>query len=347
MYTKTTIISLLSMITLFTGCGSDNSTSSNTQVKEFISLEQKANVEAGSMTMGEKTIALTYTAALLAENATVYTGYIGVFNETNNEQIIAMQSDDGEMPNFERIIINIPDIANGYACTDISYDEKKSTKLQGHDTYIIEAKECLGRGANEGKTQDMHMTLTRSMLIGGTSRITVEGSKAYLNTDYKINDTISIKGTGALGTRAYNQIFDLIHNHPEVKTLVEGHISGSIHDDINMQTGRLVRKAKLATHLTKESDISSGGVDLFCAGSKRTMKDGAKVGVHSWSGDGIEAGDLSEDSPLHDNQIAYFSEMLGDPTGKEFYFYTIHAAPAGEIYQMSRAEMESFQLLTQ
>jgi hypothetical protein len=183
------------------------------------------------------------------------------------------------------------------------------------------------------------------MFVAGTSRLEIKGTKAYLKTDYKINKNLSLVGTGALGTRAYNQIFALIQNHPEVTTIVEGHISGSIHDDINMQTGRLIRKAGLATHLESTSNISSGGVDLFCSGKTRTMEDGAKVGVHSWSGDGVEAGELPTDSPLHKNQIDYFTEMLGSPDGEDFYFYTINAASAEDIYPMTRSEMIKYKLL--
>ena len=327
-----------------TGCGGDDTSSSG--VEEFTSLNEKANFEFANVVIDGMKTELSYAAALLTRDLTGYLGYIGVFSEDKTEQIVALSSSDGQNPNFESIIVNIPSIANGYICTDIEADESSSSLIRDADIYTVMAKNCEGQGANSGNIKDISMKLTESMFSAGSSRIRVEGTKAYLETDYHINEQVSIKGAGGLGTRAYNQIFDIIQNHPEVTTIVEGHISGSIHDDINMQTGRLIRKAGLATHITKDSDISSGGVDLFCSGKIRTMEDGAKVGVHSWSGDDVEAGELPIDSPLHKNQIDYFTEMLGSPIGKEFYFYTINAAPADDIYQMDRAEMEAYMLLT-
>jgi hypothetical protein len=184
------------------------------------------------------------------------------------------------------------------------------------------------------------------MFVAGSSRINVQGKNAYLETDYRLNKHLSVGG--GLGTRAYNQIFDLHLNHPEITTIVEKRISGSLHDDINMQTGRLIRKYGLNTHLTSTSDIASGGVDLFCSGKKRSKEAGAKLGVHSWSSEDVaNASDLPESSPLHQNQIDYFTEMLGTPTGKEFYFYTINAAPANQIHQMNEAEIAEYHLLTE
>jgi len=327
------------------GCGGADSSSSG--IDEFTSLNEKANFEYGYVSVDGIKTELSYLSALLRADSTGYTGYIGAFGENKTEQVLALSSSDGENPNFESIIVNIPSISDGYTCTNIDADEGSSEVIRDAGIYTIVAKDCEGRGSNMGKTKNVNIKLTQSVFSGGSSRIRIEGTKAYLETDYVITEDISIKGTGGLGTRAYNQIFDLIQNHPEVTTIVEGHISGSIHDDINMQTGRLIRKAGLSTHITSNSNISSGGVDLFCSGKKRTMEDGAKVGVHSWSGDGVEAGELPKDSPLHKNQIDYFTEMLGSPTGEEFYFYTIHAASAADIYQMSRAEMQAYKLLAE
>ena len=161
-----------------------------------------------------------------------------------------------------------------------------------------------------------------------------------------LNDQYILRG--ALGTRTYNQIFDLIVNSPEITTLVEQQISGSNHDEINVQTGRLIRKAGLTIHLESTSNIFSGGVDLFISGKRRTMEEGATVGVHSWADDEIEGRDLPADSPIHNEHwaIPYANEMLGAPTGKAFYFFAINAAPADGMYDMSRAEMESFNMLT-
>jgi len=340
---KTRLLLLSTILMTLTGCGGGSHTNS-TKVDEFISLDQKANIEYGELKIEGKKINLSYSGALMQKDG--YSGFIGLFTENKKEQIAAITSEDGINPAEGRLAINIPDIPNGYICENFSLTETSSTKIKNTQVINIVADACLGQGKNTGKTTHVELYLTESMFSAGTSQLTIKGDKAYINTEYKVNAYTTLNG--GLGVRAYNQIFDVIHQHPEVKILVEEQVSGSIHDAINMQTGRLVRKARLATHISKNSDIASGGVDLFCAGVKRTMEDGAKVGVHSWSdGEGIEAGNLSEDNPLHKDQINYFTEMLGSPIGEEFYFYTIHAAIAGEIYQMNRAEMQSFQMLTE
>jgi len=333
------------LLFLFTGCGGSNT--ANT-ADEFNALDKKANFEYGYIIADDKKTELAYTGALMYQpqgtDAQEYVGSIGVFSENADTQILTITSDDGMQANYKKIIVNIPDIPNRYECSNIKVNQSDSKMISKFSVYDVEAKDCEGEGNNTGKTKSFTLKLTDSMFRAGTSHIKIKDSKAYLKTDYRISDIIVL--SGGLGTRAYNQIFDLTHSHPEVKTLVEGHISGSVHDDINMQTGRLVRKFGLETHITKTSDIASGGVDLFCSGKKRTMEDGAKVGVHSWSDEkGTEAGELPTGSKLHRDQINYFTEMLGSPVGKDFYFYTINAAPADDIYQMSRAEMEAYTLL--
>ena len=59
-------------------------------------------------------------------------------------------------------------------------------------------------------------------------------------------------------------------------------IRGSLDDKINMHTGRLIREHGFTTKVLSDSRIASGGVDLFCAGEKRIIEQGAEIGVHSW-----------------------------------------------------------------
>jgi hypothetical protein len=313
-----------------------------TIVKEFISLDKKANYEAGYVIIDNNSTSLTYTALIYERIES--TDSLAALNEESQSPLLLMSTEDGEMPDFETIKVNIPNDTDGYTCDDIEYEEIESTIIQDHEIIMIEATNCSGEGLNVGKTKNINIKLTDSMFVGGSSKIDLIDGKAYLNTEFELDDNTLLEG--GLGTRAYNQIFDLIENMPNIATLVEKKISGSIHDDINMQTGRLIRKAGLSIHLEKDSDIASGGVDLFCAGKQRSMEEGAKLGVHSWAGDGIEAGELPVDSPLHDIQINYFNEMLGSPVGKEFYFFTINSASADDIKIMDNDEIEKYELLT-
>ena len=118
---------------------------------------------------------------------------------------------------------------------------------------------------------------------------------------------------------------------------------GSLDDDTMIPLSYRVRELGLNTHLTSTSDIASGGVDFFLAGVERTMAEGAQVGVHSWS-DGIrDAADYWRDAPEHAANATYIRDMLGDDA---FYWFTIYAAPANDIYQMAPAEIVQYGMLT-
>ncbi|MEW8044852.1 MAG: hypothetical protein AB2805_00050 [Candidatus Thiodiazotropha sp.] len=344
---RVVMLACLTALPMLTGCNGD---SNGGRVAEFVSLIQPANYEYGSVTFDGASTTLAYTGMLLVQPEPQQ-GYqalgLAAFGEDNQSPILTMSTENGFLPDFKWVFVNLPDAENGYYCDQISSVKTASTLIEGAVVFSASGRNCFGTGENTGFIKDIHMKLTQSMITGGTSQVEIDGERAYLDTEFQLGENLRL--SGGLGTRAYNQIFDLVSDHPEVTTIVEGTILGSIHDDINMQTGRLIRKSGLSTHLTSTSDIASGAVDLFCSGNQRTMEEGAMFGVHSWSDseNGIEAADLPADSPLHNAQITYFNEMLGGPIGKDFYFFTIYAAPADDIYLMSRAEIASFGIITE
>lgn len=132
--------------------------------------------------------------------------------------------------------------------------------------------------------------------------------------------------------------------HPNTKRIVLNVVSGSDADDINIKIAKFIRKKKLATHLTSTSVIESGGIELFLGGVDRTMERGAQIGVHSWSDrDGYEGRDLPENHPDHKLYIKAYTK-LGIP--KSFYWFTLNAAAANDMYYLSEDEIERFNLLT-
>ncbi len=99
------------------------------------------------------------------------------------------------------------------------------------------------------------------------------------------------------------------------------------------------------TYLRKDSHVASGGTDFFLAGNKRTIEDGAKLGVHSWQDStGTEAKDLPKDSPEHQMNRTYIEEMLGVD---DFYWYTIYSASANDIYYMTNEEVKKYNMVTE
>lgn len=171
-----------------------------------------------------------------------------------------------------------------------------------------------------------------SVIGSGTTRLTLEKNRAIL--------------TGVLGARSYVQIKELIQSHPEITTLVLQDVPGSMNDPVNMHTGRLIRKAGYKIVVPSNSEVASGGVDIFCSGKERVAEPGSKLGVHSWWDNGMSADDLSKDDPAHDAQIHYFTEMLGEK-GKAFYFYTLRVAHSDSIHWMTRDEIKQWGLVTE
>ena len=170
----------------------------------------------------------------------------------------------------------------------------------------------------------------------GTSRFEISGEEAFLS--------------GILGTTTYHQLKHIIENNPEVKTIVLHRVEGSINDEVNMHTGRILREAGLNTKVLSDSDIASGGVDLFAAGVERIVEKGARLGVHSWGGGPAEEysrGDkLPKNHPAHQYQLQYFRQMLGTELGPDFYFYTLQAAPVDGMHYMSDQEIKDWKLAT-
>lgn len=163
------------------------------------------------------------------------------------------------------------------------------------------------------------------------SAFTIEGDVAHMS-GYISSDTI-------------RQVKKLIKTYPDVKTINMVNVGGSVDDVSNLEASRLVRQAGLNTLVKKDGLIASGGTDFFCAGIVRTVEEGGKVGVHSWAGGDVKnAALLPEDHKDHQKYIDYYQEMKM-PLAKEFYFFTINAAKADDIYYMTMDELIKYGLI--
>jgi Ca2+-binding EF-hand superfamily protein len=161
--------------------------------------------------------------------------------------------------------------------------------------------------------------------------------------------TFDVRGTdaimtGVIGPTTPGRVLELVVEHPEVERIVMLDVPGSMDDDSNVRAARLVRQAGLATHVPADGEVASGGTDFFQAGVVRTCGDGARFGIHSWAGFGVEGGDLPRDDPEHRMYVDYCREM-GIP--EDFYWYTLEVASADDIYWMTAEELERFGMLTE
>ena len=65
--------------------------------------------------------------------------------------------------------------------------------------------------------------------------------------------------------------------------------------------------------------------------------------MHSWSDGRRDAKDFPRDASEHEANRKYIADMLGDDA---FYWFTIYAAPADDIYWMRPDEIVEYGLLT-
>lgn len=172
--------------------------------------------------------------------------------------------------------------------------------------------------------------------------VSVAVLNATTTTEFRTeSDTLYM--SGEINAKTLNQFEAIYAQNPQITRVVEQQIGGSLDDETMIRLAYRLRELGLNTHLQADSAIYSGGVDLFLAGVERTMEKGAVIGVHSWS-DGIkDAADYPRASPEHEENRKYIEDMLGDDA---FYWFTIYAAPAGDIHEMSAQEIAQYGLLT-
>lgn len=243
------------------------------------------------------------------------------------------KQDDIENGVFESIALHF----NGDA---ISGNMDKESKLEGTATINIIDIDNLDIKINGNvlmkgseKIQNFNFRANEAVIGAGNSYLEIKGNEAFLS--------------GTLGTITYNQVKEMIDNYPEVKTIVLTHISGSVNDAVNLHTAMLLHNNNFTTKVLSDSDIASGGVDLFCSGIERIVEKGAKIGVHSWCCvNDLTARKISKEHPAHKYQLEYFTKVLGVNKGPSFYYYTLEAAAFDDIHYMSDEEIKSWTVAT-
>jgi hypothetical protein len=158
-------------------------------------------------------------------------------------------------------------------------------------------------------------------------------------------DANNVEMNGIVDESTPIQFRKMMVQFPMIKTLHMIDCPGTENDEANLSLARMVRRARLNTHVPANGSIRSGGVELFLAGIKRTRAPGAEFGVHSWQDeDGREAGDVAAGilaRPIYEN---YYVDMGFDPaTARQFYAFT-NATPANSIHYMTEHELAQYHL---
>lgn len=188
------------------------------------------------------------------------------------------------------------------------------------------------------KRTDLLLITLLCMIIAGCTQILDN----YTVASFQVDGDRAIM-SGVIDSTTPEQVQMLIDDHPAIKTIVMQNVEGSVDDEANLIAARLVRQHGFNTHVPADGMIASGGVDFFLAGVVRTVEPGAKLGVHSWAGDESTGDQVPHDDPQHGLYLNYYAEM-GIPA--DFYWFTLQAAPAEDIYYMTAAEMAQYQMMT-
>jgi len=102
----------------------------------------------------------------------------------------------------------------------------------------------------------------------------------------------------------------MLRDHPRIATLELIECPGTDDDVANLKLGRMIRARGLATHVPAEGSVRSGAVELFLAGVRRSIDDGAEFAVHAWrDNEGHEPADYAADSPYNRAYVDYYAEM--------------------------------------
>ena len=330
--------------TVIIGCGGGSSGSSSKDglSKEFVSLDQEVNMEKGYLLIDGEKEELTYLGFISN------TYGIGVFSGDKNKPLVRMISSktDKNIPDYKRMVITPDDNGTQFDCTDVTYEEKNSTVILNSSVYIVKGqgcKEVLKRDSTEeARVKDIEIKLTDSLFHQGGTRVSITDDKAYIASKYQVDGT-KFTVTSSPGMRTYNQVFDIIKNKPEVKTIVIEYVANNaVNQDIMIETARLIRKAGLNTHVGFKNLMHSSGLELFVAGVERTVDDNASIYLNSWN-TGIES--LDKNDTRHTSRLELYKEMLGEAQGEDFYFFMISHG-TGSSYRMSNDEAIEYGLTT-
>lgn len=180
---------------------------------------------------------------------------------------------------------------------------------------------------------------------GSDESVTPTNQKVFGIFSVQDNQT-TVLANGEINTRTLNDFNQMIAAFPQINLIQIQQIPGSLDDDTNVLLGREVFNRSISTHVLDNGLIASGGVDFYLAGKKRTLGQNTMVGVHSWSTGTMEATDFPTTSPEHDRYINYYKDIgFSDQLARDFYFFTINAAPAATVHYMTAAEIQQYEVV--
>lgn len=139
---------------------------------------------------------------------------------------------------------------------------------------------------------------------------------------------------GSTDTGSPNAFAAMLAAYPGLEVIEFLDAPGTRNDLANLQLGRAIRAAGLATHVPEGGSARSGAVELFLAGARRSIAPGALFAVHSWRDEaGLEPADFAPDAPANRLYLDYYAEMgMTAEEASAFYAMTNSVPHAGALW---------------
>lgn len=189
-----------------------------------------------------------------------------------------------------------------------------------------------------------YLILTLTLLLCISACGSDDGGPVSIAPFSILNETTLVLN-GVINSNTEKAFEEAIRQNPNTEMLIFREAPGSEDDETNLKVGKRVFQLGLKTHVEDNGFIASGAVDLYLAGSQRTLGVNSRVGVHSWSDGTQEATDFPRSSNEHLLFIDYYKAIgFEDQLAEDFYFFTINAASADDIHWMTAAEIETYQI---
>jgi hypothetical protein len=146
-----------------------------------------------------------------------------------------------------------------------------------------------------------------------------------------------VGSTDASSPQAFKQ---MLSAWPEIAVLEFVDASGTTNDIANLKLGRAIRSAGISTHIPPGGSARSGAVELFLAGTKRSIAADSWFAVHSWrDGAGREPRDFAPDAPENRLYLDYYVEMGMSPDDARAFYALTNSVPHNDALWIKGAEM--------
>lgn len=132
----------------------------------------------------------------------------------------------------------------------------------------------------------------------------------------------------------------MLRDYPGIAMLEMIECPGTDDDRANLRVGRMIRDHGIATHVPAGGSVRSGAVELFLAGTRRLVDDGAEFAVHSWVDDlGREPVDFAANAPENRTYLDYYQRMGMSVRDAAAFYAMTNSVPHEQAKWLSAAEM--------